>query len=235
MRLDHYLVDAGLASSRTKAQQLIKSGAVTVDGTVVKKPAYSIEGQGVEVTETMPYVSRAALKLKGFLPLVPFSCSGLSALDIGASTGGFTQVLLEAGADHVDAVDVGRAQLHPTLGNDSRVSSIEQTDIRNFFPDRTYDLVTSDVSFIALHHILKDVDRLAAKWIILLFKPQFEVGKEARRDRRGVVTDQEAIERARSDFETACAAFGWQLHIKADAVISGKEGNLETCYCYEKR
>lgn len=234
MRLDHYLVDAGLASSRTKAQQLIRSGAVTVDGAVVKKPAFAIDGRDVAVTEAMPYVSRAALKLKGFLPLLPFSCVELSALDIGASTGGFTQVLLEAGAAHVDAVDVGKAQLHPILRDDPRVSSIEQTDIRRFFPERTYDIVTSDVSFISLRHILNDVDRLATKWIVLLFKPQFEVGKETRRDRRGVVIDTEAIERARSDFESACAALGWELCAKADAVISGKEGNLETCYCYEK-
>ncbi len=234
MRLDHYLVNAGLVHSRSKAQQLIKSGAVTVDGLVVDKAAFRIAEQTVDVTENMPYVSRAALKLKGFLPLVPFECKGISALDIGASTGGFTQVMLEEGITHVDAVDVGRQQLHPTLKSDPRITSIEQTDIRNFFPEQRYELVTSDVSFIALHHILADVDRLAEHWIILLFKPQFEVGRDAQRDRRGVVTDTGAIERARSAFESACDALGWQLRISADAVISGKEGNLEICYCYEK-
>lgn len=234
MRLDHYLVDAGLAPTRTKAQQLIKAGAVTVDGAVTKKAAFCVEEQAVAVTEAMPYVSRAALKLKGFLPYLPFACEGSEALDIGASTGGFTQVLLEAGAVHVDAVDVGRDQLHPRVRNDARVASYEQTDIRTFCPDRTYDVVTSDVSFISLHHILEDIDRLAHRWIVLLFKPQFEVGREVRRDRRGVVMQEDAVAAAQTRFEAACAARGWSLRAKEAAAITGKEGNLETCYCYEK-
>ena len=235
MRLDQYLVEAGLAETRSKAQQCIKAGAVTVDGAVVRKPAFVLAEQQVTLAEPMPYVSRAALKLRGFLPALPFACTGMTALDIGASTGGFTQVLLEAGAVRVDAVDVGTDQLHPTLKNDARVRSFERTDIRHFTPGHTYDLVTSDVSFISLHHILGDVDRLAGRWIILLFKPQFEVGREARRDRRGVVTDAVAVARATEAFEAACGARGWRLCAKAAAAIAGKEGNTETCYCYEKR
>ncbi|MEJ2469307.1 MAG: TlyA family RNA methyltransferase [Campylobacterales bacterium] len=234
MRLDHYLVDAGLAATRSKAQQMIKSGTVTVDGSVVKKTAFSVTGQAVEVTEEMPYVSRAALKLKGFLNALPFSCKGMTALDIGASTGGFTQVLLEAGAERVDAVDVGTDQLHPTLKNDPRVRSFEQTDIRRFDSEEIYDVITSDVSFISLHHILDDVDRLASRWIVLLFKPQFEVGREAERDRRGVVTDTAAIAKAMASFEAACEKRGWKLRAKEEAAIAGKEGNSETCYCFEK-
>jgi len=233
-RLDHYLVEQGLAATRTKAQELIRSGAVSVDGTVMRKPALGIEAQHVEVTEAMPYVSRAALKLKGFLPMVPFACGGMDALDIGASTGGFTQVLLEAGAVHVTAVDVGSDQLHALLRDDPRVTSIERTDIRKFDPTKRYDLVTSDVSFISLLHILDDVDRLAKRWIILLFKPQFEVGRDAARDRRGVVTDPAAVGAAAERFEAACRDRGWRLHLKAEAAITGKEGNSETCYCYER-
>lgn len=235
MRLDHYLVDAGFAPTRTKAQQLVKTGAVTVDGTVVTKPAFAVDGQVVEVVEAMPYVSRAALKLKGFLPQLPFACEGMTALDIGASTGGFTQVLLEAGVVSVDAVDVGKEQLHPLLRAHPDVRSFEQTDIRTFMPGKRYDVVTSDVSFISLHHILGDVDRLAARWIVLLFKPQFEVGREAARDRRGVVTDARAVASAMADFETACETLGWVPRAKAAAAISGKEGNREICYCFEKR
>jgi len=234
VRLDHYLAEAGLAPTRSKAQQLIKAGSVTVEGTVVTKPSFDVQEQDVAVTEAMPYVSRAALKLKGFLPLLPFGIGGMAALDIGASTGGFTQVLLEAGAESVDAVDVGREQLHPDLRADHRVRSFEQTDIRRFHPGRRYDLVTSDVSFISLHHILDDVDRLSAHWIVLLFKPQFEVGREASRDRRGVVTDTAAVAKAVAAFEAACASRGWELRAKARAVIAGKEGNSETCYCFEK-
>lgn len=234
MRLDHYLVDAGMAPTRTKAQQLVKEGAVKVDGETVCKPAFAIEDQRVEVTEAMPYVSRAALKLKGFLPQLPFACAGMDVLDIGASTGGFTQVLLEEGAARVTAVDVGSDQLHLLLRDDPRVESVERTDIRHFTPGRRYALVTSDVSFISLHHILDDVERLAERWIVLLFKPQFEVGRDAARDRRGVVTDIRAARAAAERFEAACAARGWRLHAKADAAIKGKEGNSETCYCYER-
>ncbi len=234
MRLDRYLVEAGFCESRTKAQELIRGGAVRVGGAVVTKPSAAVENAAVEVAETPRYVSRAALKLKGVLPDLPFSVEGMHALDIGASTGGFTEVLLEAGAASVDAVDVGRDQLHPSLRADARVRSFEQTDIRRFEPGRTYDLVTSDVSFISLHHILADVDRLAARWIVLLFKPQFEVGREAKRDKKGVVTDRGAVDAARSRFEAACEALGWKPVLHRLAKISGKEGNLEECYCYEK-
>ncbi|MBD3799916.1 MAG: TlyA family RNA methyltransferase [Campylobacterales bacterium] len=234
MRLDHYLVEAGLAPTRSKAQQLVKAGSVTVGGSVVTKPAFDVTSQQVAVTEAMPYVSRAALKLKGFLPSLPFDVTGMHALDIGASTGGFTQVLLEAGAAEVDAVDVGRDQLHPEVKSDPRVRSFEQTDIRRFTPGRTYDVVTSDVSFISLHHILDNVERLAAHWIVLLFKPQFEVGRDAARDRKGVVTDKAAVAKAMEEFEAACAARGWRLRVKEEAAIRGKEGNSETCYCFER-
>lgn len=234
MRLDHYLVASGLAETRSKAQQMISSGSVSVEGSVVKKAAFAIEAQKVEVLEPLRYVSRAALKLAGFLPELPFVCKGLHALDIGASTGGFTQVLLEAGARAVEAVDVGTGQLHALLKTDPRVMNREQTDIRHFDPGRRYALVTSDVSFIALHHILDDIDRLSEQWIVMLFKPQFEVGKEARRDRRGVVIDANAVEQARTRFEAACAQRGWRLVRQAAAAITGKEGNSEICYCYEK-
>lgn len=235
MRLDHYLVECRMAATRSKAQQLIKSGAVQVDGVTVSKTGFDVGTQQVEVVEAMPYVSRAALKLRGFLPQLPFKCTGMDVLDIGASTGGFTQVLLEEGAAHVSAVDVGKAQLHPLLRADARVSSFEQTDIRGFSVPERFDLVTSDVSFISLHHILGDVDRLAGRWIVLLFKPQFEVGRDAARDRKGVVTDYRAVEDAVSRFESACESLGWKLHVKAPAAIKGKEGNSETCYCYERR
>lgn len=234
MRLDRYLVSEKLADTRSKAQQFIKTGMVSVDGEIVLKPSTEIDGQAVRVAEHKQYVSRAAWKLAGFLPKLPFSVGGMQVLDIGASTGGFTQVLLESGAASVDAVDVGSEQLHPLLRDDGRVRSIEQTDVRNFAPGKRYELVTSDVSFIALSHILGDVDRLASRWIVLLFKPQFEVGREAKRDRKGVVTDEKAIFEATQRFETACRTLGWRLVATEAAQISGKEGNVEQCYCFEK-
>lgn len=234
MRLDQYLVEEGFVDSRTKAQTLIKSRKVSVNGRAVTKPAFKITDEKVEIADEMIYVSRAAHKLKGFLPSLPFSVKGLNALDIGASTGGFTQVLLEEGADSVTCVDVGQGQLHQKLQDDRRVISFEKMDIRDFTRQRRFDLVTSDVSFISLHHILESVDALSKKWIILLFKPQFEVGKEARRDSNGVVLDEKAIESAKTAFEEETDALGWKLVHHEPSTLSGKEGNIEECYCFEK-
>jgi 23S rRNA (cytidine1920-2'-O)/16S rRNA (cytidine1409-2'-O)-methyltransferase len=234
VRLDHYLVEQKLAPSRSKAQQLIKEKKVLVDGETVEKPSMRIDGQAVSLTDEKIYVSRAAYKLKGFLPELPFRVAGMHVLDIGSSTGGFTQVLLEEGASDVTAVDVGTDQLHPSLQNDPRVTSLENTDIRTFESKAVFDLVTSDVSFISLLHILEAVDRLAGRWIILLFKPQFEVGREARRDRHGVVLDEKAIAEATERFEKACEKKGWRLVLKRASTLKGKEGNVEQCYCFEK-
>ena len=234
MRLDQYMFEHGFVDSRSKAQNVIKAGSVSVDGTVVKKPSFRIDDHKVVMTGEKVYVSRAAHKLKGFLPGLPFRVDGLDVLDIGSSTGGFTQVLLEEGVKSVTSVDVGSGQLHHSLKEDKRVVSVENTDIRDFHPKHMYGLVTSDVSFISLLHILEAVDRLSEQWIILLFKPQFEVGREARRDKHGVVLDQKAIGVAKRTFESACEALGWKLIEKRPSTLAGKEGNVEECYCYEK-
>ena len=234
MRLDQYLVEEGFVDSRTKAQTLIKSRKVSVNGKAVTKPAFKITDEKVEIADEMIYVSRGAHKLKGFLPSLPFSVKGLNALDIGASTGGFTQVLLEEGADSVTCVDVGQGQLHQKLQDDKRVISFEKMDIRDFTRQRRFDLVTSDVSFISLHHVLESVDALSKKWIILLFKPQFEVGKDVKRDSNGVVVDEKAIDNAKIRFEEATAALGWKMIHHEPSTLSGKVGNIEECYCFEK-
>lgn len=234
MRLDQYLVEACGIFSRNKAQELIKAGKVTVGTKVIKKPAFQVEDETVTVEEGDHYVSRAAWKLRGFLNECELDISGMEALDIGASTGGFTQVLLENGAEHVYAVDVGSDQLHPTLRTDGKVTSIENTDIRDYDPERRFELVVSDVSFISLMHILDTVDTLASRYIILLFKPQFEVGRDAKRDKKGVVTDQKAVDKAMIRFEDAATLLGWELKLKSPSVLSGKEGNIEYCYYFEK-
>jgi 23S rRNA (cytidine1920-2'-O)/16S rRNA (cytidine1409-2'-O)-methyltransferase len=134
----------------------------------------------------------------------------------------------------VSAVDVGRDQLHKSLLNDERVFSHESCDIREFKSDKVFDIVVSDVSFISLLNILDDVDRLASDKIILLFKPQFEVGREAKRDNHGVVLDEKAIMNAMIKFEDAAMLKGWELIMKSPSKLTGKEGNLEYCYYYEK-
>ena len=234
-RLDNYLVESGLCESRNKAQSIIKEELVSVNGEVVKKSSYKVSSEDeVKIKEHKSYVSRSAHKLDEFLNELNLDINARVALDIGSSTGGFTQVLLERKVAEVSAVDVGRDQLHKSLRSDERVFSYEACDIRDFKSDKGFDLVVSDVAFISLLNILDDVDRLATKDIILLFKPQFEVGREAKRDNNGVVLDNKAIANAMVRFEDACKLKGWRLVLKSPSKLSGKEGNLEYCYFFSK-
>jgi len=235
MRLDNYLVENGLAETRNKAQTMIKELHVSVNSKIVSKTSFKVsDSDEVKVKEHKQYVSRAAFKLSNFLDELSLHVEGTTTLDIGSSTGGFTEVLLEYGAKEVTAVDVGKDQLHLSLKEDDRVHSFESCDIREFKTDKKFDIVVSDVAFISLLHILDDVHRLANDKIILLFKPQFEVGREAKRDNNGVVLDEKAIMSAMIKFEDACALKNWKLVLKSASKITGKEGNLEYCYCFEK-
>lgn len=233
LRLDNYLVEKGLCESRNKAQALIKDGLVCVNEKIIKKSSYKIEENDVvSVTEHKSYVSRAAYKLLEFLEEIELDVSDRMALDIGSSTGGFTQVLLEKQVVEVTCVDVGKNQLHKSIREDFRVDVHESCDIRKFETKKEFDLVVSDVAFISLLHILDDVERLASRDIILLFKPQFEVGREAKRDKNGVVLDNKAIKNAMVKFEGACELKGWRLIKKSPSKLTGKEGNLEYCYYF---
>jgi 23S rRNA (cytidine1920-2'-O)/16S rRNA (cytidine1409-2'-O)-methyltransferase len=235
MRLDNFLVANSHAKSRTKAGELIKASLVSVNDKVVTKSAFILkESDKVEVKEHKAYVSRSALKLALFLEELELDIKDAVALDIGASTGGFTQVLLENGVREVSSVDVGFAQLEKSIKEDARVSSYESCDIREFKSEKAFDLVVSDVSFISLLNILDDIGRLASDRIILLFKPQFEVGRDAKRDKNGVVTDAKAIERAMLKFEDSTELKGWELIKKSPSKLTGKEGNLEYCYFFKK-
>ena len=234
-RLDHYLVENSLSPTRTKAQGIIKEGLVSVNGQQILKSSFKVaDSDEVLLKEHKSYVSRSALKLSTFLDEIKLDLNSRVALDIGSSTGGFTQVLLEHGVSEVSAVDVGREQLHVSLKNDDRVHSYESCDIREFKSEKKFDIVVSDVAFISLLNILDDIERLASDKIILLFKPQFEVGREAKRDKNGVVTDEKAILNAMIKFEDACKLKGWKRVVKSPSKLTGKEGNLEYCYFFEK-
>jgi len=235
IRLDNYLVQNKLSDSRTKAQAIIKDSVVSVNGKVITKSSFKLEKDDkVELKEHKVYVSRSAHKLKLFLDDLDLNLDAVVALDIGSSTGGFTQVLLEYGAKEVSAVDVGSEQLHKILRDDKRVFCYENCDIREFKSDKIFDIVVSDVAFISLHNILDDIHRLSSDKIILLFKPQFEVGRDIKRDKNGVVLDKKAIELAMIKFEDAIELKGWSLIKKAPSKLSGKEGNVEYCYYYKR-
>lgn len=234
-RLDNYLVQNALIESRNKAQNAIKSGLVSINAKKITKSSFKVnENDSVKVDVYKEYVSRSAHKLASFLDEFTLDIQNRVCLDIGSSTGGFTQVLLEQGALEVSAVDVGKEQLHHSLRSDSRVHSYESCDIRDFKSEKEFSLVVSDVAFISLHHILSDVDRLASKDIILLFKPQFEVGREVKRDKNGVVVDEKAIKLAMEKFESATQKKKWKLLVKSPSKLTGKDGNLEYCYYFQK-
>ena len=160
--------------------------------------------------------------------------AGADVLDVGSSTGGFVQILLQRGAKSVTALDVGSLQLSEILRRDPRVIVRENTDIREFASKKKFDLITCDVSFISLNLILKSLARLAKSALIVLFKPQFEVGTEAKRNKKGVLKDEKAVCAARAKFERLCAELGLAaLHASA-CKITGKEGNQEFFYLLKR-
>ena len=160
--------------------------------------------------------------------------AGVDVLDVGSSTGGFVQILLQRGAKSVTALDVGSSQLSEILRRDPRVIVRENTDIREFESEKKFDLITCDVSFISLNLILKSLASLAKNALIVLFKPQFEVGAEIKRNKKGVLKDEKAAHGARAKFERLCAELGLAtLHASA-CKITGKEGNREFFYLLKR-
>ena len=236
MRLDKYLVEEGYFESRNRAHDAIKAGKVKVDGKLPKASAKIDENSSVEVEDEKFYVSRAARKLENFLAEYPMDFKGLRALDIGSSTGGFAQIVLENGVASLSCVDVGSDQLHISLRQNDKVTLFEETDIREFKSEEGFELVTCDVSFISILKITTDIDRLSrnATDIIILYKPQFEVGKDVKRDSKGVVQDVDAIVRRKEAFEEAAKKLGWELKYQAFSKVAGKEGNQEYLYHFVK-
>lgn len=236
MRLDRALAARGLARSRSHAQELIASGAVTVDGTVATRAAADVsEATRLAVApDSVHYVSRAAHKLLGALDAcapLGLDVRGLRALDAGASTGGFTQVLLERGASHVDAIDVGHDQMAPVLRADPRVTITEGLNVRDLEtggPGTGAQVVVADLSFISLALVLPALVRTADAHaeFVLMVKPQFEVGR-SRLSGRGVVTDARARASAVLTVAQAMATHGIAVHHVARSALPGPQGNVE--------
>ncbi|BFU78329.1 TlyA family RNA methyltransferase [Arcobacter sp. 15-2] len=235
MRLDKYITEKFSLQSRNKAAELIKTNKVLVDGIIIKKPSFLVdENMKVTLEEEDFFVSRSAYKLKYFLEDNNIVVKNKTAVDIGSSTGGFTQILLNNDIKSVTCVDVGTNQLHDTIKHNSKITIVENTDIRKFHPETFYELVTCDVSFISIHNILDDIHRLSSHKIIILYKPQFEVGKEVKRDRNGVVLDTQAIENQRSIFLEATKKLQWKLLVSQKSKLAGKSGNIEELFYFEK-
>ena len=233
-RLDDALVKAGLAPSRSRARDMVLRGTVTVDGIIADKPGRTIAA-GARLAANDPaagYVSRAALKLIAGLDAFGFDPAGLAVLDLGASTGGFTQVLLERGAGHVVAVDVGHGQMVPDLAGDRRVTLLEGVNARDLRRDhlagRPVQAVTCDVSFISLKLALPPALSLAepGAWGVFLVKPQFEAGPSAI-GKGGLVPPQKGEETANEIAAWLARQAGWSVKDLIASPVTGGSGNRE--------
>ena len=235
MRLDKYITQNYDIQSRNKAAELIKAGKVLINDKMIKKTSFNIEDSDiVTITEEEFFVSRSAYKLKYFLEDNSLQVKNKIAIDIGSSTGGFTQILLNNDIKSVTCVDVGTNQLHSSIKSDKRIIIEENTDIRKFESNTKYELVTCDVSFISILNILDDINRLSSKEIIILYKPQFEVGKDIKRDNNGVVLDIIAMQKERIKFIEATEKLNWKLEIANESKLAGKSGNIEELFYFTK-
>ena len=233
-RLDQLMTIKGLAPTRSRARDLIKRGAVLVGGKVEKRAGVTLPaGADISVTEAWSgYVSRGSLKLAAALDEFRYDPRGAVALDIGASTGGFTQVLLRRGAKQVYAVDVGNGQLHPDIAGDPRVVNLENTDARRLdgvlVPEPPV-AITADVSFISLGKALPAALALAepGAWLVALVKPQFEVGRDG--IGKGGIVRSEALRGAALETvaEFIRAQAGWRVEGTLQSPIDGQSGNIE--------
>ena len=240
-RLDAELVRRGLVASRERAREAVATGQVTVNGAVAQKAARLVlPGDALELLgPPARYVSRGGEKLEGALTAFGLDVAGLRCCDVGASTGGFTDCLLQRGAVEVVAVDVGRAQMHERLADDSRVTLYERTDIRDVEPaaiGAPFDLVTADVSFISLTSVMACLDGLVASGapVVVLVKPQFEVGRQEASRGRGVIRDPEQWQAALDRVLDAATHTGLAPQTAIPSALKGAQGNVEFFLHMEK-
>ncbi len=243
MRLDVYLAEKGLTKSRAAAAALIKACGVSVNGKIIVKNAFEVgENDNVEIVgETLKYVGRGGLKLEKALEIGKIDLRGKTCLDIGASTGGFTDCMLQNGAERVFAVDVGTNQLDESLRGDKRVVSLENTDIRDFFPEIQFDFIGTDVSFISLKLILPHIFRLLKTngCAAVLIKPQFEAGNSVfgrkALSKKGVVTDEKIRLKIVAEVIEFAKQCGFAVICSQASPITGGSGNVEYLMILEKQ
>lgn len=228
-RLDHLLVIKGLVSSRSQAESWIGLGKVTVDGKVARKSGLFVrENSDIQLQADEKYVSRAGLKLASVADLLGVKFADRVVLDVGSSTGGFTDYSLQHGATKVIAVDVGTDQLHSSLIGNPQIELHEKTDIRDFETDENVDIVVIDVSFISLREILPSIARIAPNaQILAMVKPQFEAGRD--QVNKGVIKNDKIRRQILSDFETWSKGL-FNIVDKRDSDVAGTKGNKERFY-----
>ncbi len=229
-RLDVYLASKNLVQSRSQAENLIRLGKVKVKGQVITKPGFLVtEEQKVEIESGERYVSRAGLKLASVTAVLNLEFDGKTVLDVGSSTGGFTDYALQHGAKKVIAVDVGTDQLHPSLQRNTRIELHEKTDIRDFTPQEPLDIVVMDVSFISLREILPHIASVVqpATQVVAMLKPQFEAGKS--QINKGIIKNDSVRRQILKDFEVWVKQY-FVVIDKQDSEVAGTKGNRERFY-----
>ena len=233
MRLDHLMVSRGLVESRSRARAAIDAGGVTVDDQPARAASQGVgEDAVVTVVEPHGWVGRAALKLDHALTLWPVAVEGRVVLDVGASTGGFTEVCLARGATKVFAVDVGQGQMHPKISADPRVVNLEKTDARTLDTDLIPEapgLIVCDASFIGLAKVLPAALALAGEDtdLIALIKPQFEGEGPTDAGKKGIVKDPKAHAEAVRRVSEWLESVGWSVQATSESPITGGDGNIE--------
>lgn len=233
-RLDLELVRRGLVTSRSQAENWIKLGKVTIDGRVATKSGTFVSGQSlVEVQSTERYVSRAGLKLASVSEILGLDFTDTTVLDVGSSTGGFTDYALQHGARKVYAVDVGTEQLHPSLRRNRKIELHEKTDIRDFQPRETPDIIVIDVSFISLRDILPHIAKISGPntFIVAMVKPQFEAGRA--QINKGVIKNESIRRKVLTDFEVWAKQY-FVIKAKRDSEVAGAKGNRERFYILKR-
>lgn len=235
MRLDLYMVKNSMVGGRDRAKELILEGKVEVSGKVIKKPSFDVENEDITLLESDLFVGRGALKLKKAMEIFNLSAKGKICLDAGASTGGFTEIMLLDGAEKVYAVDVGEGQLSEKLKSDGRVVNLEKTDIRNLALSEKADFFTADVSFISLKQILKPLFDLTGDSSsgVCLIKPQFEAGRSFV-GKKGVVKDKKVHVNVIYDIIKASEALGFSASGLTYSPVKGQNGNIEYLIFLEK-
>jgi len=234
-RLDVVMAERGLVSSRSQAESYVRLGQVKVNGRAASKPGQMVLAADiVTLAAEEQYVGRAALKLKSAAEIFTLNFKGKTVLDVGSSTGGFTQYSLMHGAAKVIAVDVGTDQLHPSLRSDERIELYEKTDIRDFTTTQKIDMVVGDVSFISLREILPHVATLVdgKADIVAMVKPQFEAGQSSVKH-KGVIKNDKMRREILKDFETWAQKY-FKIIDKTDSAVAGSKGNVERFYLLRK-